>query len=331
MPLQYLTTAHPPMPPSGMYVIVEGTVAASGGPSRAETLLEGDVFLADSLVDKGFSSPATYQASTSAVVVKIDRAMLRELEAHREEFMAAANDMRIDINELRVLATLGVGGFGRVKMVTHAPTNKNYALKCMYKGLVIAKRQTEHIMNERRLMGMCRHTFLPHLVATFQDKTQIYVLMDLIQGGELFSLVATRGRLYEPEAAFYAANVTCALEYLHARNIAYRDLKPENLMIDEFGYLKVYGAWSGIGLAPHSPQQPPSSAAADLICPPCLATYRTPRTMPSFAGGGLWLCEGRRGPHLHRLRHARVPRTRDHPPRRPHDDRRLVGAGRAAL
>ena len=51
--------------------------------------------------------------------------------------------------------------------------------------------------------------------------------------------MATRGRLYEPEAAFYTANVTCALEYLHRRNIAYRDLKPENLMLDVDGYLKV--------------------------------------------------------------------------------------------
>ena len=49
----------------------------------------------------------------------------------------------------------------------------------------------------------------------------------------------SRGRLYEKEAAFYCANVTCALEYLHARNIAYRDLKPENLMLDDQGYLKV--------------------------------------------------------------------------------------------
>merc|ERR1712185_747446 len=63
--------------------------------------------------------------------------------------------------------------------------------------------------------------------------------MDLILGGELFSVAARRGRLDEPESAFYAANVTCALEYLHARNIAYRDLKPENLMIDQSGYLKV--------------------------------------------------------------------------------------------
>ena len=69
-------------------------------------------------------------------------------------------------------------------MVKH-PRGDYFALKCMYKGLVIAKRQTEHIMNERRLMGMCRHTFLPNLVATFQDRTQIYVLMDLIQGGEV--------------------------------------------------------------------------------------------------------------------------------------------------
>ena len=226
----------------GMYVIIEGSIASSMGTfSKTTILTEGDYFLADSVAGKGFASPATYTVhGASSVCCVIDRAALRHLFESRDELMARHSETsKIDLAELTPIATLGVGGFGRVKMVAHASTGRHYALKCMFKGLVIAKRQTEHILNERRLLGMCRHAFLPNLVATFQDHDQIYVLMDPILGGELFTLVASRGRLYEPEAVFYAANVTCALDYLHTRNIAYRDLKPENLMVDEMGYLKV--------------------------------------------------------------------------------------------
>jgi len=222
-----------------MYVVLEGTVAVSGG-GRKESLSEGMYFLQESLTSKAVPAPYTYTSNGGVTCVVLDRMKLRELvEFSNFDFSA---ETAIELTDLNVMAVLGMGGFGRVKMVKHASTDAKdhyYALKCMYKGLVIAKRQTEHIMNERRLMDMCRHTFLPHLIQTFQDKTQIYVLMDLIQGGELFSLVAGKGRLNEPEAAFYCANVTCALEYLHVRNIAYRDLKPENLMIDDEGYLKV--------------------------------------------------------------------------------------------
>jgi CRP-like cAMP-binding protein len=223
----------------GMRVVLEGAVTAlSGATATKETLTEGDVFLAESLTERGFAAPAQYEAAESVVCCVVDRAKLFEMSEYRDELLAETEEEAISLDELSLIATLGVGGFGRVKMVSR-PNGDHYALKCMYKGLVIAKRQTEHILNERRLLGMCRHTFLPRLVATFQDASQIYVLMDLIQGGELFTLVANRGRLPEEASAFYAANVACALEYLHARSIAYRDLKPENLMIDESGYLIV--------------------------------------------------------------------------------------------
>ena len=216
-------------PGQGLYVIT-GTVTVdyggssllSSGPPN-ETLTPGQYFLDGTLTTQAFASPATYKADGQVTCTIIDRTLLRELVENKDELKmsrvsAVADD--VDLTDLEPVATLGVGGFGRVKMVLH-PNGDYYALKCMFKGLVIAKRQTEHIMNERRLMGLCRHSFLPHLIATYQDATQIYVLMDLIQGGELFSLVATGGRLYENDAAFYCANVTCALEYLHARNIAY--------------------------------------------------------------------------------------------------------------
>jgi len=229
----------------GMYVITEGSVTASvdGNGGASETLQAGATFMSESLAGGGsVAAEATYR-SRGCVCVVVDRAMLRDIcEYGRERRASSQSELEqrlIKLDDLNVVATLGVGGFGRVKLVRHIKSDSHFALKCMYKGLVIAKRQTEHILNERNLLGMCQHSFLPTLVTTFQDRTQIFVLMELILGGELFSLVATRGRLKEREAAFYVANVTCALEYLHARNIAYRDLKPENLMLDDMGYLKV--------------------------------------------------------------------------------------------
>ena len=229
----------------GMYVITEGSVTASvdGNGGASETLQAGATFMSESLAGGGsVAAEATYR-SRGCVCVVVDRAMLRDIcEYGRERRASSQSELEqrlIKLDDLSVVATLGVGGFGRVKLVRHIKSDSHFALKCMYKGLVIAKRQTEHILNERNLLGMCQHSFLPTLVTTFQDRTQIFVLMELILGGELFSLVATRGRLKEREAAFYVANVTCALEYLHARNIAYRDLKPENLMLDDMGYLKV--------------------------------------------------------------------------------------------
>jgi len=231
----------------GMHVIVQGSVSVSGGPrnedgSSSDCVLEvGGHFCSETLLEQQ-PAPAHYTAIGQVLTVVIDRAALRELADYfmnDPEKLKGSNEAEVRMEDLELLATLGVGGFGRVKLVKNHENGKTYALKCMFKGLVIAKRQTEHILNERRLMGICSHPFLPHLVTTYQDRDQIYVLMDPIMGGELFSLVATRGRLNEDEAAFYCANVTCALEYLHARNIAYRDLKPENLMINGDGYLIV--------------------------------------------------------------------------------------------
>jgi len=176
----------------GMHIIVAGNVSVKGGPPRKDgrksdmMLGVGEHFCQETLTEKG-PSPAHYMAVGQVMTVMIDRAALRELSDHfmnhPELLRVEQTAVKIELRELQFRATLGVGGFGRVKLVYHDKTNKSYALKCMFKGLVIAKRQTEHILNERKLMGICTHTFLPHLVATFQDDAQIYVLMDLILGG----------------------------------------------------------------------------------------------------------------------------------------------------
>ena len=86
-----------------------------------------------------------------------------------------------------------------------------------------------------------RHPFVLKLYATYQDPNMCYFLLELVQGGELFSRLAQQpeGWVDDKEAAFYAACVTSAFEHMHDRSVAYRDLKPENLLIDGQGYLKL--------------------------------------------------------------------------------------------
>lgn len=86
----------------------------------------------------------------------------------------------------------------------------------------------------------CRSPFLVQLHSTSQDDSTLYMLMEAVHGGELFTYLQTRSRpLDEAHARFYAASVVCGLSYLHDRDLVYRDLKPENLLIDLQGYVKM--------------------------------------------------------------------------------------------
>lgn len=122
-----------------------------------------------------------------------------------------------------------------------AQTGRPFALKVLSKGRVMAFKQQVNVMNEKNVMAMVDHPFVLKLEATFKDPDNLYMLLELVQGGELFSLLANQetGRLSSSHSRFYAANVVLALECLHSMDILYRDLKPENMLLDAEGYIKV--------------------------------------------------------------------------------------------
>jgi len=126
-----------------------------------------------------------------------------------------------------------------VKLVEVQGEGKLYALKAMRKKQLIALKQVEHVMNEKRLLALCDHPFLINLVGAFQDATELYMVLELALGGELFTVLRDRVRFDEPMARFYAASVVSAFIHLHDKKIVYRDLKPENLLLDKDGYIKV--------------------------------------------------------------------------------------------
>jgi len=145
---------------------------------------------------------------------------------------------RIQLSDLRVLGTLGKGSFGVVQLVKDK-NGHTYALKIVSKQAVVDLGQQEHVINEKKTMMQLNHPFLVRLYATFQDADRLYFLAEAALGGELFTLLRSRSTFPEQTARFYSAGVILAFEYMHAKGIIYRDLKPENLLLDSKGYLKV--------------------------------------------------------------------------------------------
>ncbi|KAF4662583.1 hypothetical protein FOL47_006179 [Perkinsus chesapeaki] len=148
---------------------------------------------------------------------------------------------KLTLDSFDLRATVGTGTFGRVRVVKvkDASDRSPMALKMLKKSEVIRLKQVEHVKAEKRILSMIEHPFIVNLLTTFQDDKRLFMLMEYVNGGELFSYLRREGRLPNDSGKFYAAEIVLAFQYLHNMNIIYRDLKPENLLIDCHGHVKV--------------------------------------------------------------------------------------------
>lgn len=158
---------------------------------------------------------------------------------------------KLELGNFKLIRTLGTGTFARVCLVRPAtatsaldqdPTAQVFALKMLRKADVIKLKQVDHVRHERSLLAdVAGHPFITNMLASFSDRDSLYMLLDYVPGGELFSYLRKLRRFDESVARFYAAEIVSVLEFLHEQQdgIAYRDLKPENLLLDRDGHVKI--------------------------------------------------------------------------------------------
>jgi len=145
---------------------------------------------------------------------------------------------KIILSDYELGVTLGTGSFGRVRVAKNKKGNY-VAMKIMKKIEIIRSQQTDHIMNEISILNSINHQFIISIDGVAQDEKYVYLALELVNGGELFTYLRGVGKLDLDHSMIYSSQIASIFEYLHSKNIVYRDLKPENILIDMTGHLKL--------------------------------------------------------------------------------------------
>ena len=139
---------------------------------------------------------------------------------------------------LRVTGLIGKGSFGEVYLVDFGLNKASFALKAVEKAKMSGVHRS-HIVNERRIMSCVSHPFLVQCAGHWQTRTHLYLVMEYVEGQDLYSLLSKNIYFGKNVATFYLSEVLVSLEYLHNLGIVYRDLKLENILVDLSGHIKI--------------------------------------------------------------------------------------------
>ena len=149
------------------------------------------------------------------------------------------------IREYESLKIIGRGAFGEVHVCREIKTGKIYAVKKIKKDVLLQKNQVIHIRSEQQIMSKIKSPWIVDLKASFQEDDYLFLVMEFCQGGDFMNLLIKKDILTEKEAKFYIAELILAVDSIHKLNCIHRDIKPDNILIDKNGHIKL----SDFGLA----------------------------------------------------------------------------------
>lgn len=224
------------------FVIASGEVGVWIGEKFIRTMPRNQFFGERALLHDE-PRTATVQVQTSeAELWSIDKDTFRAVMSAKMQtelqLRIRLQDTSVTMKDLKSVKVIGAGAAGTVRLVEHKKTNTRYALKRVMKN--DDGKIPEEVTRECALLGENDHPFIMQLVKTFETPKSVYMLTELITGGELHAAIRTIPTvLARKDCQFYAGSILLVLEELHERNIVYRDLKPENVMLDAQGYLKL--------------------------------------------------------------------------------------------
>eukprot|EP01017_Pseudomicrothorax_dubius_P002396 TRINITY_DN10054_c0_g10_i2.p1 TRINITY_DN10054_c0_g10~~TRINITY_DN10054_c0_g10_i2.p1 ORF type:complete len:386 (+),score=80.88 TRINITY_DN10054_c0_g10_i2:65-1222(+) len=170
---------------------------------------------------------------------KMDTTMEEEPNVIWQRALEEKGKEGVGLDSFLMLKVLGKGSYAKVVLVKKKDSGELFAMKVLRKDTAEKRRQVEHIKTERNVLVGASHPFIIRLAYAFQNERKLFFVMEYCPGGELFYLLQKKKMFNEEQVKFYAGQIALALQHLHENNIIYRDLKPENVLIDTQGYIRI--------------------------------------------------------------------------------------------
>ena len=211
------------------------------------------VTVAKEYIEKKYNLKSIINTKWNNVIEKLNSMNINEKEKnkiieeinHQKSLKSRKNREKQTIHEYESLSIIGRGAFGEVHVCREIKTGNIYAIKKIKKETLIKKNQIIHIRSEQLFMSKVKSPWIVDLKASFQEGDYLYLVMEFLPGGDLMSLLIKKDILTEDEARFYIAELILAVDSIHKLDCIHRDIKPDNVLIDKNGHIKL----SDFGLA----------------------------------------------------------------------------------